>query len=74
MKLKLTVTYLRILFENECKHREKYVRPTNPFDWNPYDCDDCVLAKMPWRPKLGAVKDLCFLIWHEKILEKKRRK
>ena len=23
------------------------VKPTNPLTWNPDDCDDCVLAKMP---------------------------
>ena len=73
MKLKMSLTYLRILYENECKHQEKYQKPTNPLTWNPADCTDCVLASMPWRPKLGAMKDLCFLIWHEKILEKKRR-
>ena len=73
MKLKMSLTYLRILYKNECKHQEKYMKPTNPFTWSWADCDDCVLASMPWRPKLGAVKNLCFLIWHEKILEKKRR-
>ena len=73
MKLKLTVTYLRILYESECKHKEKYGKPTPPYLWSWADCDDCVLAKMPWQPKLGAIKNLCFLIWHNKILEKKRR-
>lgn len=70
MKLKISLQYLRILYENECKHKAKYMVATNPFDWNPRDCQDCVLAKMPWRPKLGAMQDLCFLIWHNKILEK----
>jgi len=74
MKLKLTITYLRILFENCCQHKDKYMKPTNPLTWSWADCDDCVLAKMPWRPKLGAVKNLCFLIWHEKILDKKQRR
>jgi len=73
MKLKISRAYLRILFENECKHKEKYKNATNPMDWNPYDCSDCILAKMPWKPKLGYTRDLCFLIWHYKILEKKRR-
>lgn len=73
MKLKISYQYLRILYELECKHKEKYMEPTDPLSWNPADCQDCVLAKMPWRPKLGAMQDLCFLIWHEKILEKKRR-
>ena len=73
MKLKLTATYLRILYESECKHQEKYMKPTDLMGWSWADCDDCVLAKMPWRPKLGAIKNLCFLIWHNKILEKKRR-
>lgn len=73
MKLKISINYLRILYENECKHKAKYMVATNPLTWSWADCDDCVLAKMPWRPKLGRVRNLCFLIWHEKILEKKRR-
>lgn len=73
MKLKMSLQYLRILYELQCKHQEKYMKPTNPLTWNPDDCEDCVLAHMPWRPKLGAMKDLCFLIWRGKILDKKRR-
>jgi len=69
--IKLTVAHIRHLWENECKHKEKYMKPTNPLTWNSDDCQDCFLAKIPWRPKLGYTRDLCFLIWHDKILEKK---
>ena len=69
----MSVAYLRILYETECKHQEKYQKRTNPELWNPDDCDDCVLAAMPWRPKLGAIQDLCYLIWRGRILDKKRR-
>ena len=70
MKFNFSLQYLHILFENECKHKAKYMKPTNPLDWNPDDCEDCVLAKMAWRPKLGAMQDLCFLIWRVKIFDK----
>ncbi len=73
MKLKISLPYLRIIYANECKHQHKYMKPTNPLTWNPDDCRDCVLANMPWRPKIGAIQDLCFLIWRKKILDKKRR-
>ena len=73
MKLKISYAYLRILYETLCKHQEKYMKPTNPLTWNPDDCSDCVLAKMPWKPIIGYTRDLCFLIWHYKILDKKRR-
>ncbi len=73
MKLKMSLKYLRILYANECKHKEKYQKRTNPELWNPDDCQDCVLARMPWRPKLGYTRDLCYVIWRKRILEKKRR-
>jgi hypothetical protein len=68
-RLKLKTHHIHILWEALCKHQEKYMEPTNPFDWNPDDCSECALAKIPWRPKLGYKRDICFLIWRVKIFE-----
>ena len=73
VRLKMTVGELRTLWQSECKHQEKYMKPTPPYLWSWADCCDCALGKIPWQPPLGFVKNLCFLIWHNKILEKKRR-
>lgn len=69
MKLKISVAGLRLLWGCLCRHKRKYMKPTNPQAWSWADCKDCVLGKIPWQPALGATRNLCFLIWHEKILE-----
>jgi len=68
-RLKIKVHHLHMLWEALCKYQEKYNVATNPYDWNWADCEDCVLGKIPWRPKLGCIRNICFLIWHEKIFE-----
>jgi len=67
-KIKITVADLRLLYKTLCKHQDKYEVPTNPYTWNSFDCSDCILSKILWQPKIGAEKDLCFLVWHEKII------
>lgn len=73
-KIKISIPELRLLWEATCQHQEKYGKPTNPLSWSWADCDDCVLARMAYQPKLGATKNICFLIWHEKILEPKSKR
>ena len=70
VRIKITVADLRLLWERLCCHREKYMVPTSPYDWSWADCTDCALGKIKWQPPFGLVKNLCFLIWHDKILEK----
>lgn len=32
------------------------------------DCSACILREISWKTKNGQVKDLCYAIWHEGVL------
>lgn len=70
LRIQLSEGGLEMLYKTLCKHQEKYMKPTNPQDWSWADCTDCTLGMIPWQPPLGFVKNICFLIWHDKVLDK----
>ena len=65
IECKLTKEQLKILndtfcvYENGTKNEEI-----------PVDCDKCILREIKWITCKGIVRDLCFAIWHDKILTK----
>lgn len=68
------------LFRMFCVHIEDYKTDSYPFphceflskDFGTKDihqtCSGCILRDIPWQTKKDGVKDLCYAIWHEGVL------
>ena len=68
---------IEAIFYETCKFSNEYGSPDDAkfFDeWQ--DCNACILRRTQWPipHKLGIIiRDLCFVIWHEGLLVKRRR-
>lgn len=66
---------LRPLFKKLCKHLKEYDAGDEYHlqgtDFNWHNCQDCILREISWEiPQSdGMIRDLCFAIWHEGILD-----
>ena len=67
----LTKLRLRRLLEMFCIYRREYHVDKYVCHWE--RCSACILRDIPWKMDCGKIKgtvvrDLCFAIWHEDIL------
>lgn len=77
-KLRITKPDLKRLYKSLCKHKEHYKKGEgrwDPADWSWAGCKDCCLRFIDWPTTGGhCVRDLCFAIWHEGILDRTLRR